>query len=238
MMSRGGTHRPLRRGGRRWAVGAVAFLSVFALLAGCGTPEFRYVSNPDEKTYFKVPNAWHEIDSGAVDEGFSGSVNPDSATAMIQKQLRWSSAFDAAEDPMPEHMTRIISSPDPVLYVTIRHQTPGEQDITSFDAMRDFFLPVTANTRAQAEQAGVSLSGFELLYDEVLKGDGGLHGVRIVFNYEFPTGVVHTFDQTAYSNQDSTILYFLLIRCTATCYRERAVELDNIATSFTVRSKA
>ena len=51
-------------------------------------------------------------------------------------------------------------------------------------------------------------------------------------------GEMHTFDQTAYANQDSSVLYFLLIRCTASCYRERAVELDNIASSFTVRSKA
>jgi len=236
MMSRGGARRS--QGVRRWAAGSVALLGLIALLAGCGKPEFRYVSNPDEKTYFKVPSDWHEIDSSAVDEGFGGSANPDSATAMIQKQLRWSSAFDAAEDPRPEHMTRVISSPDPVLYVTVRHQTPGEQDTVSFDTMRDYFLPVTADTRAQAEQAGLSLTGFELLYDQVLTGENGLHGVRVVYNYEFPTGVMHTFDQTAYANQDSSILYFLLIRCTASCYRERAVELDNIATSFTVRSKA
>ena len=209
-----------------------------ALLAGCGKPEFRYVSNSDEKTYFKVPSNWHEIDSSAVDDGFGGSANPDSATAMIQKQMRWSAAFDASDDPMPEHMTRVVTSPEPVLYVTVRHQTPGQQDTVSFDTMRDYFLPVTAESRAQAEQAGISLTGFELLYDQVITGENGLHGVRVVYNYEFPTGVMHTFDQTAYANQDSSVLYFLLIRCTASCYRERAVELDNIASSFTVRSKA
>jgi hypothetical protein len=48
---------------------------------------------------------------------------------------------------------------------------------------------------------------------------------------------MHTFDQTAYANQDSSVLYLMLIRCTARCYRDRAVELDTIATSFTVRSQ-
>jgi hypothetical protein len=50
--------------------------------------------------------------------------------------------------------------------------------------------------------------------------------------------VSHTFDQTVLTNEDSSILYFLLIRCTAVCYRQRSVEFDNIASSFTVRSAA
>jgi hypothetical protein len=226
------------RSERGWLAGAVALLSVLALTAGCGKAEYRYIANQDEKTYFKVPSDWHEINSAAVDEGFGPPANPDSATALIQQRLTWSAAFDADDEPMPEHMTRVITSPSPVVYVTIRYQTLAERDAVSFDTMRDFFLPVTQNSRALAEEAGLALTSFELLYDQVLTTDDGMRGVRVVYNYEFPTGVMHTFDQTAYANADSSILYFMLLRCTARCYRERAVELDAIATSFTVRSKA
>ncbi len=226
--------------GRRRIIGVVlAMAGAVALVAGCGTPQFNYISNADEKTYFKVPSGWHEIDESAIDDAFTAGDNPDSATAAIRKQLRWSAAFDAATDPMPEHMTSLVTTDEPVLYVTVRHLTRGEQGVVSFDAMRDFFLPVTEGERSRIAQLGTpQLESFELLQDEVLTPNGGLRGVRVVFNYEFPTGVLHTFDQTAYANHDSSVLYFLLIRCTARCYRERAVELDGIATSFTVRSQA
>ncbi len=220
-----------------WAAGLVV-VAITALTAGCGQPEFKYVSNSDEKTYFKVPNSWHEISGSEVTDGFTGEVNPDSLVAAAQKQLWWSVAYDADSEPTPDHMTTILTSPEPVLYATIRHQLPLQQDAVSFDSMRDMFVPVSEGQRQLAAQAGIALEGFELLHDEVLKGPDGVHGVRVVFNYQFPTGILHTFDQTAWANQDSSILYFLLIRCTAKCYRDRVDELNDVATSFTVRSKA
>jgi hypothetical protein len=215
----------------------LVLVALGALTAGCGQPEFKYVSNNDEKTYFKIPNAWHEINGKEVTDGFAGDVDPDSLTAAAQRQLWWSVAYDADSEPSPDHMTTILTSSQPVLYATIRHQLPMQQDAVSFDSMRDMFVPVSEGQRQLAAQAGVSLDGFELLHDEVLNGPNGVHGVRVVFNYQFPTGVLHTFDQTAYANQDSSVLYFLLIRCTAKCYRDRVDELDAIAKSFTVRSK-
>jgi hypothetical protein len=219
------------------AVVAIGALAVLALVVGCGTPQFTYVANSSEKTYFKVPSGWHKIDEVPIDNMFS-QVNPDSATAAAIRTLTWSAAFDAASDPMPEHMTSSATNADPVLYVTVRHLTPAEQGSVSYDAMRDFFLPVTDARRSQAEQAGVGLEGFELLYDQVITGADGIHGVREVYNYQLPSGAVHTFDQTTYANADSSTIYFLLIRCSARCYRDRAVELNDVAKSFTVRSKA
>jgi hypothetical protein len=195
------------------------------------------VSNTDEHTYFKVPHAWHEIDSEAIDDSFDGIENEDSGAVDIRKQLWWSVAYDSDESPAPEHMTDIGTSDAPVLYASIRRQLPSQRDMTSFDLMRDVFLPVSETRRQAVAEAGAGLGGFEALYDEVLNGADGVHGVRTVYSYEMPTGVLHTFDQTVYANQDSTVLYILLIRCTARCYRERAVELNDIATSFTVRSK-
>jgi hypothetical protein len=229
--------RWLLRPKRIWAAGLVV-AAIVALTAGCGQPEFKYVSNTDDQMYFKVPSSWHEIDGGAVTDGFSGEVDPSSMVAAAQKQLWWSVAYDSDADPSPDHMTTILTSSEPVLYATIRHQLPAQQDQVSFDTMRDMFVPVSETQRQLAAQAGVALDGFELLYDQVLTGPNGVHGVRVVFNYQFPTGILHTFDQTAYANQDSSVLYFLLIRCTAKCYRDRVDELNNIANSFTVRSKA
>lgn len=223
---------------RRWAVVAVAMAAAFSLVSGCGGAQYIYVANSDEKTYFKIPSGWHEIDQTAIDDYFNPE-NPDSAGAQLRKQLRWSAAYDAADDPTPAHMITAVTSDAPVLYVTVRHLTQSEQSQVSYDFLRDAFTYVTVTGRRQAASAGYDLSSFELLYDEILPaGEQGLHGVRVVFNLELPTGVVHTFDQTAWANADSSVIYLLLIRCTARCYRERVVEIDDVATSFTVRSKA
>ena len=91
-----------------------------------------------------------------------------------------------------------------------------------------------------AAEANDLLPGFELLDDEIITRDGGLHGVRVDYNYLFQTQITqatHTFDMTALTNADSSVLYMFIIRCTADCYRKRAAEFNTVATSFTVGSK-
>ncbi len=229
---------PMNSRWRRIGTALVVLLGVLSFTAGCGEPQFRYVANSDEQTYFKVPHSWHELDSEVVDDSFDGIENNESIAAEVRRQLWWSVAYDSDKDPAPKHLTAIYASDSPVLYVSIRRQVPAQQNVTSFDLMRDLFLPVTEAHREALKKADQGLNGFEALYDEVINAEDGVHGVRSVFNYELSAGVLHTFDQTVYANQDSTVLYFMLIRCTARCYRERAVELNDIATSFTVRSKA
>ena len=228
---------PMNSRWRRIGTALVVLLGLLSLTAGCGEPEFRYVSNTDEQTYFKVPHSWHEIDSEVIDASFDGIENEESVAVDARKQLWWSAAYDSDESPAPEHMTDVGTSDSPVIYVSIRRQLPFQRDMTSFDLMRDIFLPVSETRREAMAEADTGLHGFEALYDEVLNGEDGVHGVRNVYNYEMPNGILHTIEQTVYANQDSTVLYIMLIRCTARCYRERAVELNDIATSFTVRSK-
>jgi hypothetical protein len=219
-----------------WCVAVI--VPVMAMLSSCGQAEFIYVANSDEKTYVRIPSDWQQVDETVIDDHFTPS-DPESAVGQIRRSLRWSVSYDASDDPTPEHMTTAATSVDPILYLTIRHLPPAEQATVSYDYMRDAFTYVTDSGRQLAANAGYDMSTFELLHDEVLPaGEDGLHGVRVIFNFEMRTGVLHTFDQTAWANADSSILYLLLIRCTAKCYRERVTELDGIATSFTVRSKA
>lgn len=238
-MARGKLRGRRKRGYRLIASWWIAVItSTMTILTACGQAEFIYVANSDEKTYVRIPGDWKQVDETVIDDYFTPS-NPDSAVGQIRRMLRWSVAYDASDDPRPEHMTTAASSVDPILYLTIRHLPPAEQAQVSYDYMRDAFTYVTPSGRQLATQAGYDMSTFELLLDEILPaGEDGLHGVRVVFNFELRTGVVHTFDQTVWANADSSILYLLLIRCTAKCYRERATEIDDIATSFTVRSKA
>jgi hypothetical protein len=211
--------------------------SALVMLVGCGKPEFTFVANSDEKTYFKVPSGWAKIDERKIDSVVSG-LDEGSMAAALHKTRLWSVAYDAAKQPSHVHMTSFVTTEAPVVYAAVQHLATAEQDVLSLDFMRNFYLPVTADLRARAERVGYPLTDFELLQDEVLTPSPGLHGVRAVFNYRFPTGVYHTFDQSVYANNDSSTLYYLLIRCTFTCYRGRKAEIDTVVESFTVRSPA
>ncbi|WP_432827019.1 hypothetical protein [Dactylosporangium sp. CA-092794] len=169
-----------------------------------------------------------------MDDVLSGT-NPDSVAADVRQQLWWSVAYDASADPSPEHLLTGAITDEPIVYVRIAKLTENQQNVVSLDALRDLFLPVTDGAR-QATAGAVGLTGFELVHDEVLTPSSGLHGVRVVYDYELANGVLHTFDQTALVNNDGSKLYLLIIRCSTSCYRERAGELDAIAKSFTVRS--
>jgi hypothetical protein len=236
-----------RRGpiGRRPLVAtaaAVACAMVVALVTvtGCGKGEFTYVANSGDKTYFKVPSAWAQVDATDVDNVFLG-VNSQSQQAQVLRQRSWSTGYDASSEPNAGHMISIYPTEEPVVYSLVLHLMPSMQDVVSFDYLRDVLfphLPVTKRAREQAAAAGLGLEGFELLHDAVLTPSDGIRGVRVIYNYELSASTVHTFDLTAYTNHDSSVLYLLLIRCTARCYRERSAELGDIATSFTVRNQA
>jgi hypothetical protein len=228
----------------RWksaAAGAMALVSVLALMAGCGKNAFTYVANQDQKTYYKVPSGWREIDPGAINEYFIGHIfgaQPDSQFATDFRRLAWTHAYDEDAEPTADHFMSFYPTEQPLLYSMVTPVPAALQQSVSFDLLRNLFFPVTPSMREAAAQNEQLLPGFELLNDEIITRDGGLHGVRVVYNYLFPTRVTHTIDVTALTNQDASVLYLFIIRCTAECYRKRAVEFNDVATSFTVGSKA
>jgi hypothetical protein len=221
-------HRTVRTTLVLVAVGALA------LAAGCGSNKYEYVKNSQQKTYFKVPSTWRQVDQGSLDDFVNGSDG--SAASRIKQQTVWSVAYDAARTPGPEHIFGYSSTTEPVVWAKVEQVDPTVADIVSFDALRNLVLPVTSDARQQAAQNGFPLTDFEALHDEVLTPAKGLHGVRVVYNYKMPGGEVQTFDQTALVNDNATTLYMLLLRCDARCYVDRADELQDVATSFTVRS--
>jgi hypothetical protein len=226
------------------AAGVMALVSVLALLAGCGKNAYTYVANQDQKTYFKVPSGWTEVDPAYTNEFLIGHIfasEPDSQAAMDFKRLGWMHGYDGDSDPSGDHFLPLYPTPEPLAYSLVVPLTVQLQQAMSFDLLRDVYFPVTERRRQFAAENDAGLPGFELLADEIITKDGGLHGVRVVYNYllETPIGAAtHTFDLTALTNQDASVLYLFLIKCTAQCYRRRAVEFNDVATSFTVGSQA
>jgi hypothetical protein len=216
-------------------VGVVVAVAVG--MVGCGAPQYTYVKNSGERTYFKVPRQWHRVDQAALDEAVSPD-DPDSQAAVARQQLVWSIAYDADAAPAPIHLFS-GDGDRPFVYATVRRLTQTQQAQMSFDGLRNAILPVTDAARQVADQAGLPLDGFELLSDEVVHPRTGIRGVHIVFHYRVGgPGELNTFDQTAYVNDDASRMYLLLIRCSARYYRDHGSEVRDVATSFTVRSSS
>ena len=222
----------------------MVLVSVLAFMAGCGKGAYTYVADQNEKTYFKVPSGWSEVDPGSINEYFLGhifGVAPDSQFATDFKRLSSTHAYDEDSDPTADHFVSYYPTSQPLAYSMVTPVPVDLQGALSFDLLRNLFFPVTDRMRQAAAQNNELLPGFALLDDEIITRDGGLHGVRVVYNYLFQTQITqatHTFDLTALTNVDASVLYLFIIRCTADCYRKRAVEFNTVATSFTVGSKA
>jgi len=216
--------------------GALAFLllPLALLLSGCGSPSYHYVKNSEDKTYFKVPAAWHRIDEKALNTALN-SVDPNSATAEMIDKITWSVAYDADTKPSASHLLG-LGSDQPFVYATVRKLSADEVGAISLNQLRDIFLPVTETARKTAADNGSQLQGFELLRDDLLTPGHGVRGVHTTYSYSASISGLQTFDLTAYTSDDGR-LFWMVVRCSAKCFKERSSELDAISKSFTVRNK-
>lgn len=203
---------------------------IVSLLVGCSTPEYTYVSSSKYNTVFRVPADWNRIPEEELEKTLFGD---ESATSQVVAENAWVAGFDASEKPDIDHLFG-SNAEEPNLYAVVRDLDPQTQGQLSLDSMRDLLLPVTEEARQRAEAAGLSPEGFELLQDEQIATEGGLRGVRVVYNYDLGESL-QTFDQTVLVDQSTSRVYMLLVRCSATCYRERSDELKGVVTSFTVK---
>ena len=199
--------------------------------SGCAAPDHTYVANTPNRTYFKVPASWHEIDQNALKQtGTQASASPTPAS-----DSEWLTAYDAAKAPSITHLVA-SDTPDPIVYVSVQPlSTAGGQ--ISLDNLRDLVLPVTASAREAAANSPTSFSGFHLVSDAVLAPKSGLRGVHEVFQYRVEGGPLQTFDETAYTNKDGSKVYLMLLRCSSACYEARHAELESVTTSFTIQER-
>ena len=232
MPSRAG-RGPTRRGRYPDVRGSLLLLcavAVLAALAGCGAPEYTYVTNSAERTYVKLPTSWRPIDKKALDD----AIGLDPALSDDERGL-WLQAYDADVAPSPKHLFG-PSAPAPAAFVSVQQVPPSVRGQFSLDKLRDLFYPVSPKARAAAELNPASgLTDFALVADEVLTPGKGLRGVHTVFRYRMGDGPHQMIDQTAYVNDDASKLYMFLVRCSTVCYEKRQGEIGNVVSSFTVR---
>jgi hypothetical protein len=202
--------------------------AVLGAASGCSAPDHTYAANTANKTYFKVPASWHEIDEKALKQIAAG------ASPTPGSDSEWVVAYDAAKAPSVAHMVA-SDTPDPIVYVHVEPVPTKAGEQVSFDNLRDLVLPVTATARAAATNSATPFSDFKLVSDSVLTPKSGLRGVHEVFQYRVEGGPLQTFDETAYTNKAASKVYVMLLRCSSACYQARHAELESVTASFTIQ---
>jgi hypothetical protein len=207
-------------------VGGCALL-LGVTLSGCGAPQYTYVANSSESTYFKVPHGWHQINGTALQHAMEQVLgNPGAG---------WQVAYEAGSDPNANDFLSFAAN-QPFVFAEVGTLTSAASQGLSYDSLRDFFLPVTSTARQSVPQ-GFPLTDFKQIRDENLTPGLGVHGVRETFDYTYE-GATDTFDQIALTNAEQTVVYFLMLHCTTSCYSNDQTEINDVMTSFTVRSSS
>jgi hypothetical protein len=197
-------------------------------VAGCAAPQFTYVTNSSQHTYFKVPSGWQQISAGALAAAVNGGSSKPQAGV-------WTVGYDGSIPAAADHVLGAANQ-QPFAYSVVAAVNQTTTNELSYNDLRDFFLPVTAAARASAAKSGFPLTNFRLIGDSMLELAQGVHGVREIYDYSYPDGSVNTFDQVALTNADDTEVYLLLVHCLASCYSKHQSEIDTVMKSFTVRS--
>ncbi len=202
--------------------------AVFLTTTACGAPQYTYVKNSADRTYFKVPASWRVVDEKALEQMSSGGSTPS------ENNDSWAVAYDAAEVPSPAHLVDKDTS-EPIVYASVRHVPEAARAQVTLDTLRDLLLPVTPAARETAAAGSATFTDFNLVEETVLTSQPGLRGVHEVFQYRVQKGPLQTFDKTAYVNSDASKVYVMLLRCSSECYNARRAELESVTASFTVQ---
>ena len=224
------TNRALRcsRGLVRGVTLLLAAIATLAGLAACGAPQYTYVADSSAHAYFKVPSGWHAVSTSALANALK--MNGSGA---------WLSAFGADSSTASPGSVYSFDVGKPFVFAEVGGLNAQASNSLSYDALTDIFLPVTSTARSEA--AGqLPVTNFQLLRQSTLNLAQGVHGVRVTYDYTWANGAApgsaDTFDQVALTNADQTVLYLLIIHCTTACYSQNRNSINDVMSSFTVRS--
>jgi hypothetical protein len=219
----------------RWitglAGGCALLLVAVTGLSACGAPQYTYSADYSANASFKVPYGWHHLTPAEVAAGMHGA--PPAG--------EWTSAFDAGKVKVPADDLQSFLASAPVVLAQVYKLNAADAAGMSYNNLEDAILPVTSGARQLAAASGTfRFLNFKLLNHQMLALGQGVHGIRDIFQYTDPIlpglSVTDTFDEIALTNDVSTQEYLLFMHCTDSCYSQNQKAIDDVMTSFTVRS--
>ena len=134
-------------------------LVALTVLAGCGAPEYTYVTNSEDRTYLRIPHSWRPIDERALDEAIG--LDPTDET---QQQRVLAAGLRRRHQPRPPTTCWASTPPAPAVFIGVRDVPELARGQISLDLLRDLFRPVSASAREEAAMNPASpFTGFSLM---------------------------------------------------------------------------
>ena len=198
------------------------------MVTGCAAPQYTYVANSGANTYFKVPHSWHQIGADALSAELKAVTGSSGGG--------WQVAYEAGGSPTANDFLS-FGARQPFVFAEVGDLTSAGSQALSYDSLRDFFLPVSSTAR-QGEPVGFPLTNFKQIRDQTLTPGKGVHGVRETFDYTLNGSQTDTFDEIALTNAEQTIVYFMVLHCTTSCYSNDQTAINDVMSSFTIRSSS
>lgn len=216
-----------RVAGKGLAWGCV--IALCAALVSCGTPRFSYFADSTANTYFKVPYGWQQVPPQQLCRVIK--IFPMYGTCTGAYAVGYEpSRAPVATDLVDWHNNQ------PFVFVTVLPVPQAQSGALTVDNLRDLLLPVTNTGLQTLAQQGYPIANFKGLRDSMLTLKQGFVGVRETYQYTYQGGVVDTFDKIVVTNQAESQYYLLLVHCTKSCFTQDTTAIDDVMSSFTVRS--
>ena len=223
------SHRPKPRS-RVWGAGVALVVALGLFLSACDGPGYTYVSSTGTRTYFRVPSQWKLYTKQQL---LVAANLQDSKQA--SNSFPFLAGYDGDPHPSITHVLALATVTQyPVVRAEVQRLSPSGHEQLSVAGLRNSVYAV--DQLLQNDAADI------LTYKEVVES-GGYHGVRMVFNVSLegnltvaPGNQVMRISQVALVDPATSLLYLLVVRCSAACYKANQTAIDQIISSFTVRA--
>lgn len=204
---------------------AAGLVAAIAVLAGCGSPEFRFVASPDHTVVFKVPRSWSTLDAKQVSPGATSAAT-----------VKWLAFYDGSVRPQVSNAKAALPA-SPLLVAESFALTKEEAAALDDDALRNIARPVTDAAQAQdaleRQAAGQQPLTIKVLLDQPIRAKH-IAGVHLVFSAGTGGDLV-LYNQVSVVDRQAGRAHILVIKCSDACYQSNQSQIEAVAQSFTVK---
>jgi hypothetical protein len=201
-------------------LGGLAVLAAVFMLAACGGPDAKYVSNAKAGLYVKIPNSWETVDLQ------TGDVKPEGLLAAPEV---WRVGIDGAAEPRRSDFENAAPT-EPNGIVEIYPIDPSKLSAPPSLAMLRELLtgPTTDPTTGQTVVSDVSI-----LRDEEVTTSSGHWGLRTTAEDQGDDPL--RVEQLAMFDPGVHRLYRVTVNCTSSCFDAHSEEIESIFDSLILR---
>ncbi|MFN0027881.1 MAG: hypothetical protein ACKV2O_11990 [Acidimicrobiales bacterium] len=214
----------------------LAVAAVWGVLGACAAPTYRFVSNDQLGSYFRLPRTWQAQD--VTDQRTEGRIAADPGAIVTLWDLRFLGPAGPPSTIVAGTGSSAALPSNVVGRVLIVDLGPTQTQKLALSDIRKSFSMLEHDPLFPPED--IDSDQIEVASYEQLAAGESLTGSRVVSNLDLDpdgdAGLWFTESQSMLFDNRSGLLYVLTMRCVADCYQRNQQQIDEIANSFTVRT--